>query len=704
MSGDNIDEDKPIIMGISNKHKNPLRITQTEINHKHLMGATLNAPRTVFTKSQLGEMADAYVNDGIMRRCVNILVQGVKGKRVKFVVEPNEEISGILSDAELEALNNQTTTKDRVPELKRKQIRIDKRCRLNDRLDIFLKNFFVFGRALQGIVRYPTTPEFPRYGEPRALLPYNVTNILNIEVDPVTYELDGIEYDFGIDKGKKILRPLDFIFGVNDDNNLYNNTNYSGVSPVWTCLSTSQSNVIINDEDIPESTKQLAHKFGLLYAGTSKKSVIENIRNQLEMGAWIVHNQQGLTADVHDLARDLTELPRVREYNAKYMSMSMMVPMFLLFEDTANFATANQALQAWRATTLDYYRTLLQGILEQYWYDPLLADHFDVDIQDVISLRVKMKPVFEDLIFDTYKDSVEAVTALVNAGILTEEQALEKLGEDKFLQQRKELEAELLRQREEDLAAREEMLAQQQRQQGNSFNSNINRQQNQNQNQKKTTTTILQNRTAAVKTSIGKDRYGPIQMDIDGTRKIPKKLFSPETLTKMKTKAKGDYIYYQPVKVTKESLVSEYKGNMLTFVKSEISKNPGTFSDNDKLSDVTKSIAIRANPNGDDPLAADRSQYIIQRRQVEEAARLNIIDGIQGEKEMSSIESSDTKLYYVHSEARNEAEKTIESSNTPVSGIDAAISAAGGDASEGGGGGGGGEHCIFNDYGGGGCG
>ena len=44
------------------------------------------------------------------------------------------------------------------------------------------------------------------------------------------------------------------------------------------------------------STKQLAHKFGLLYAGTSKKSVIENIRNQLEMGAWIVHNQAGINS------------------------------------------------------------------------------------------------------------------------------------------------------------------------------------------------------------------------------------------------------------------------------------------------------------------------------------------------------------------------------------------------------------------------
>jgi hypothetical protein len=457
-------EDSPVVLGITPNYAKSNNLHKTELSNLNRFAATTttNSPRTVLTRSQLGECADSYVNDGIMRRLVNLLVMGVKGQRVKFVVEPNEEISSLLKDEELRQLNEKADTKDRVPELKRKQIRIDKRCRLNDRLDIFLKNMFVFGRALQGIVRYPTNPEFPRYGEPRALLPYNVMQILNVEVDQTTYELTGVEYDFGLDKGKKMIRPLNMIFGVNDDNNLYSNTNYSGISPVWTCLSTSQSNVVINDEDIPESTKQLAHKFGFLYTGTAKKSVTESIRNQLEMSTWLVHNQQGLTADVHDLARDLTELPHVRELNAKYMTWSMMVPMFLLFEDTANFATAAQALQAWRATTLDYYRTILQGILEQYWYDPILADHFDLDIKDVISARVKLKPVFEDLIFDNYKDNVEAVTALVNAGILTEEQALEKLGEEKFLQQRRELEVKLLREREEDLKAREEQLRAQQ--------------------------------------------------------------------------------------------------------------------------------------------------------------------------------------------------------------------------------------------------
>lgn len=475
MTGQKKDGD-PIVLGF-NPHYNTQQsnLHKTEISRYNLIGSTINEPRSVLTRSQLLECADSYVNDGIVRRCINTLVQGVKGQRVKFVVEPNEEISEILKDEELQNLNDQTTTKDRVPELKRKQMRIDKRCKLNDRLDTFLKSFFIFGRAISGIVRYPAgVPEFPRYGEPRAIQPLNSIRIENVDVDPVTYDLRGVEYDFGTDKGKKMIRPLNMIFGVNDDNNLYDNTNYSGTSLVWTILSTSQSNVIINDEDIPESTKQLAHKFGFIYTGTNKKSVTESIRNQLEMSTWLVHNQQGLTAQVQDLARDLTELPHVRTMNAEYMTWSLMVPFFLIDNNASNFATANQALQAWKATVIDYYRTIIQGILEQYWYDPLLADHYDVEIKDVLSQRMKMKPIFEDLIFDTYKDSVEATVALVNAGIITEMQALDKLGLDKYKQERQELEVILQKQKEESIRQREEELRKQQGQLVNPKKPDIN--------------------------------------------------------------------------------------------------------------------------------------------------------------------------------------------------------------------------------------
>lgn len=462
------EDQKALILGAnpsfnrSDNNKDTLVFPRHQLFGMNRIAATgpTNPPRTVLTRSQLLECADSYTNDGIMRRLVNTLRMGVKGKRVKFAVEANEEITEFLEGEELQQLNNSITQNDRVPELRRKQIRIDKRCKLDDRLNTFLTNFFVFGRAIAGIVRFPTNDEFPFYGEPKAIQPLNTIRIENVEVDPVTYELTGVAYDFGLEKGKKIIRPTNMIFGVNDDNNLYDNTNYSGVSPVWTCLSTSQSNVVINDEDIPEATRQMAHKFGLLYAGTNKQAVIEQIRDQLQMGSWLVHNQEGLKADVMDLARSLTELPEVREMNAKYMTWCIAVPEFLIFESAANFATADKSIQTWKALVVDYYRTILQGILETYWYDPVLADHYGVKIEDVVTLRVKMKPIFEDLIFDSFKESVDANVALVNAGILTELQSLENMGMDKFVQQRRELDKKLAEQRDEDIRIRQEQIKQ----------------------------------------------------------------------------------------------------------------------------------------------------------------------------------------------------------------------------------------------------
>ena len=96
-----------------------------------------------------------------------------------------------------------------------------------------------------------------------------------------------------------------------------------------------------------------------------------------------------------------------------------------------------------------------------YWYDPLIADHFDIPIEEVISARVKMKPFFEDLVFDTFKEKTDATIALVNAGILTELQALKELGYDKYVTEKQELDRILEEQRQESIAMQQEQLRQQ---------------------------------------------------------------------------------------------------------------------------------------------------------------------------------------------------------------------------------------------------
>jgi hypothetical protein len=104
---------------------------------------------------------------------------------------------------------------------------------------------------------------------------------------------------------------------------------------------------------------------------------------------------------------------------AKHMSIAMNLPLFMLFEDTTNFATANQVMQVYKTGVLTRYRTWLQGILEDYWYDPILADHLGIDVADVISAPIRIKAIFQDINFETRKDIIDADKILMDEGVFT---------------------------------------------------------------------------------------------------------------------------------------------------------------------------------------------------------------------------------------------------------------------------------------------
>jgi len=191
------------------------------------------------------------------------------------------------------------------------------------------------------------------------------------------------------------------------------------LSAVWPILEAANTIDVILAEDMPEVARQGWSKFGFLYAGTSKKSTINRLKEELEAGTFIVHNEQALTADVHDLSLDPMKLIQVIDGLSKHMSLSMNIPQFLLYENTANFATANQVMQCFKAGVLKRYRTWLQGILEDYWYDPILATHLGIEQKDVISAPIRIKAIFQDINFETRKDIIEADEKLQNMMVFT---------------------------------------------------------------------------------------------------------------------------------------------------------------------------------------------------------------------------------------------------------------------------------------------
>lgn len=401
-----------------------------KVSRRGLAASNIGQVRQVLTRAQLLQCADAYVNNGVVRTVTDKTVFFIHGERTGFVIEANEELSEGAADQELRTLEKSIIDDTlvlpngkpaRIKDLRKKCIRLNKRLKLFDRIDKLLTSTLIFGRNGLEIIRLPPTPEWPKFGEPIALRHLNSIRLVDVQVDKTTGGFKGFYYDEGSGSGfaetKRFIKSENVIPAFHDDNNLYDNTNYSGLSAIWPILSVSQADDVINDEDIPEMTKNLSAGVGVYYPGSSSQSDIDESRDQLAQGTFLVTPHDDFRMEVHNLGRDPMELPNVRIADAKYITMCMSLPLFLLFEDTANFATANQVMQVYKQGMLKRFRTWLQGILEDYYYDLILADHLGIELKDVISAPIKIKAVFPDINFETRKDVIEADQMLVNMGV-----------------------------------------------------------------------------------------------------------------------------------------------------------------------------------------------------------------------------------------------------------------------------------------------
>jgi hypothetical protein len=399
---------------------------------------TPNAPTTTLTDDQLKQCGNAYINNGIVRGVIDRSQFFIQGDRTKAVVEANDELLEVSNDEEQKELEQQITDDTltvggveledgttsggqpaRIKELKRKIVRVNKRVKLYTAIEKAITSALVFGRGFVEIIRNPAGGDYPQYGEPIALKHLVSRSVVQVFFNDRTGAFEGIDYNTG-----KTLNPVKFIPAIDlipffhDDNNIMENQQGSGLSAVWPILSVSQSDDVINDEDIPEITKNTGGVLNLIYAGTNNDDKIEELTNKLDGKTQVVHGLDGVEIQSVPLGRDPHELTDVRVANGKYICQCMNLPLFLMYEDTANFATANQTMQVYKAGILKRYRVWLQGILEDYWYDPILADHLNIDIKDVISMPIKIKAIFEDINFETRKEIIEGDKQLFDMDIM----------------------------------------------------------------------------------------------------------------------------------------------------------------------------------------------------------------------------------------------------------------------------------------------
>jgi hypothetical protein len=419
------------IEGLQNKKQILQRIEGRRIEHRGSLSAAITDtglnPRTLLDRDQLMDCADAYTNNGIIRTAVDKTIWFIKGSRIKQLVEPNEETTQGMDDTQIRKLESKIA-KDTLKQengkpfdirgLLKKIIRCNVRCGLDDYLNKLLTSVFVFGRGFGQIHRDKEIAGWKRYGQPMSFKPLHVLRIVDTLVDPDSYEFEGIRYNFGRkNQNKKRIDAIDLISAWHDDNNVFDNTYYSGMSPVWSALSASQTIETVLDENLPEFVKAISEGIGLLYSGTNKKSVSDQIKKEMQQSTIFIHNYEKMKFEKIDLARNPAELMDIINGLAKYICQSINLPLFLMFEDTANFATANQVMQVFKVSTLNRYRTWLQGILEKCWYNPILADHLNIDIEQVIAQDIKIKPIFEDINFETRLEVLQGEQIAFNLGV-----------------------------------------------------------------------------------------------------------------------------------------------------------------------------------------------------------------------------------------------------------------------------------------------
>jgi len=438
---------------------------------RSLAASSIDNLVTVLNPTQLRQCGNAYINNGIVRTVIDRSVYFINPKRTDFVIEPNAELTVGRDDEEIKEIEENIRKDKDIQLLRQKLVRINKRVKLHQQTDKLLCSSFVFGRGALEILRFPkgTTESgiWNQFGEPEALKHLSSTRIKNIKANTRTGVFEGIEYDDGNASrtGPKKISSTNLVAAFHDDNGILDNSNYSGLSAVWPILEAANVVEAILSEDLPEVTRQTHSKFGIMYGGTSKKSTLNKLKEELESSTWLVHNEPGLTAEVHDLGRDPMELGNLTDFLDRYICTSMNLPLFMLYEDTANFATANQVMQVYKAGMLGRYRTWLQGILEDYWYDPILADHLDIELKDVISAPIKIKATFDDINFETRQEVITADEKLQNMMVFTNVDTAKDIGREDIARRLQEEENEIQKavkfQRDMDIQEQQAQTAQQ---------------------------------------------------------------------------------------------------------------------------------------------------------------------------------------------------------------------------------------------------
>jgi len=378
------------------------------------------ALRDPYTFSMKIRFEEAYRCDPVVRAAINKKTAFVLGKSLSTTFDL---VDTFVKPEEARAAMNIVLSDREIADAKRVVDRVDRKCNFQQNLKAAFIQAKVFGRSAILV-------EGPENGLPVNMKILSSKLLGQVVIDPYTWRLERVQYNApGVYGSGNYLQGSDIVYFTNCDYHVSPYTIGYGLSDLEAIAHISETNRILNEEDLKEINYSMWSGFGLLKVPTIRNAAeIQSFLSSFKPGRWCAISQD-ITAEVHELQKDLASLLTERNENEKLILRDLAVPAAILgFEDIQNFATLQEVMLAWKESEIEEQRTWINSIVEPQWFDRLLVQILGVDDPD--DLKVKIILAFEDIALENLKDKALAVIPLYEAGILPPDRVLEYLGFD----------------------------------------------------------------------------------------------------------------------------------------------------------------------------------------------------------------------------------------------------------------------------------
>ena len=364
----------------------------------------------------LTEVADAFFADGILRRIMSDMLDYVISDRIKYAVLLNkvwEENKGQLDPYDKEYFKEIEDSK-----IASYHIRVSKileNINFQDRCIKLLATSMLFGRNGLKIAKEKQRP-FNNFGKPVGLVLLNPLQIKKaIITDNKTYQFGGFEYDWQVkDRTADIIPREELIPFFYDDFNIYKNTYYSGLTRIYSLIGIAHGDQLINNYDIPEATQSVYTGNNYVYVGKESPVLVTKFATSHQRGI-NYHDQPALHVEAAQASGKILEIVDTRLMNYKSACMILGIPLFLLFEDEANFATAAIAMQSFINGRVKRLQQLFADTLEEYLFMPMLADVSGIELETLRNRYVnRVKVIMPTITMETKTDRINNAIKIWN--------------------------------------------------------------------------------------------------------------------------------------------------------------------------------------------------------------------------------------------------------------------------------------------------